>query len=132
MAREPNWLNRDAVLAMHSELVAEHGGADGIRDDGLFDSALARPQNAWAYSSPRPSRADCAASLCFGLAKNHAFVDGNKRIALAAAAVFLEINGYELDAPEVEAAAVIQDVAAGKLTESALAAWFEKNSRRLK
>ena len=88
------WINRQVLLLLHDESLAEHGGAPGLRDEVLLDSALGRPQNLLAYGSPDLS--DLAASYGYGLAKNHAFVDGNKRIAFAAADVFLRINGWRL------------------------------------
>jgi death on curing protein len=118
---EPRWLTRELVIAIQSELIAEHGGRARIRDEALLESALARPQNARAYG--RPSLAELGAAYCFGLARNHPFVDGNKRTALAALDVFLLMNGHELDCPEPEAVHVILELAAGRLTEAELAAW---------
>lgn len=133
MPKKPKWLIKDVVLAMHGELIAEHGGDGGVRDEGLLDSALARPQNLWAYGDPPPSLKECAAALCIALAKNHPFVDGNKRVALAASFVFLRINGWRLRAPEVEAVTLIQEVASGGIKDPAIvAAWFEKHCEKIK
>lgn len=114
---------------MQLELLAEHGGLAGLRDEGLLESALARPRNLLAYGSP--SLSELAAAYGFGLARNHPFLDGNKRIALATMGVFLDVNGYELTAPQVEAVTVIMRLAAGELKESQLAAWIAANMRAL-
>jgi death on curing protein len=119
---EPRWLSRQVIGAMHAELIREHGGSLGVRDDGLIDSALARPINRWNYGETDLPR--LAAAYCYGLAKNHGFVDGNKRIAFMAAYVFLRLNGLELEAPEAEAYAAVSDLAAGVSTESEFSAWI--------
>jgi len=113
---------------MHGALIAEHGGASGVRDDGLLASALARPKNRKLSSRPA-SLFDLAAAYAFGIVRNHPFVDGNKRVALMAAYVFLEMNGQLLDAPEVEAASVIARIAAGKAEERELSTWLRENCR---
>lgn len=122
---EPRWLLQEVVLAIHKMLIAEHGGLPGIRDQGLLDSALARPRQQAAYGK-KNSIFQLAAAYSYGLARNHPFVDGNKRIALTAAAVFLEINGHTLNAPEAEAVLMYQQVADGTLTEQALAEWIRE------
>jgi death on curing protein len=123
---DPVWLNRRALELLHSESIAEHGGADGLRDEGLFESALARPQNLLAYEGvTEPAR--LAASYAFGLAKNHAFVDGNKRIAFIAAALFLRLNGFRLVAEQAEATLVMLSVASGAFSENELAEWIRKH-----
>lgn len=94
MATSPRWLLRDVVLALHAEQLAEHGGPEGMRDQGAFESALARPENLFAYGDP--DTADLAAAYAFGLARNHAFTDGNKRISFAACISFLRLNGFDL------------------------------------
>ena len=98
------WIDRALALAMHDRQLAEHGGGSGVRDEGMLDSALARPQQRHAYGDPPPDLADLAASLAFGLARNHPFVDGNKRVSLGACLVFLRLNGLEPvpDGPEWE------------------------------
>ena len=123
---EPVWLDESEVLALHSKLVAEHGGLNALRDAGLLSSALARPLNLLAYGSP--ALHELAAAYCYGLVRNHPFVDGNKRVGLAAADVFLQLNGYELTATEMEAVAVIRDLAAGEIDEATLASWIEANA----
>lgn len=123
---EPVWLNRRALELLHSQSIAEHGGADGLRDEGLFESALARPQNLLAYEGvTEPAR--LAAAYVFGLAKNHAFVDGNKRIAFIAAALFLRLNECRLVADQAEATLVMLSVASGAFSESELAEWIRKH-----
>jgi death-on-curing protein len=121
--KEPVWLLPEVVISVHQMLLAEHGGASGIRDEALLDSALNRPQQHFAYGDYL-SICELASSYCFGLTKNHPFVDGNKRVALTIAAIFLEINGYSLNAPEPDAAVTIEQLAAGNLTEADLANWF--------
>jgi death-on-curing protein len=119
------WLDARTIRAIHLELLAEHGGLPGLRDEGLLESALARPKNLMAYGTP--SLHQLAASYGFGLAKNHPFLDGNKRIALVAMAVFLDINRYELVASQPDAVNTILALAAGGLNEEQLAVWIESN-----
>ena len=126
---EPLWLDKRIALALHEELLREHGGLAGVRDEGLLESALARPQNLAAYGDP--TLAEMAAAYAFGIARNHPFVDGNKRTALMTAYTFLRTNGLRLIAPEVEAVAVIRDLAAGELGEDELARWIEENMDRV-
>ncbi len=126
---EPIWLDKRIALALHESLIREFGGSGGVRDEGLLESALARPQNQAAYGDP--SLPDMAAAYAFGIARNHAFVDGNKRTALMAAYAFLRMNGLRLTAPEVEAVAVIRDLAAGEIDEPELAAWIAANVEEL-
>jgi death-on-curing protein len=121
------WLDSDALLTAHDEQLAEHGGATGIRDQGLFESALARPKNLAAYGTP--DAAALAAAYTYGLAKNHAFVDGNKRIALVALESFLALNGFDLTADDSQAVMVILSVASGAFNEDDLAMWIRKNQR---
>ena len=122
---EPIWLDKRIALALHESLIREFGGSGGVRDEGLLESALARPQNQAAYGDP--SLPEMAAAYAFGIARNHAFVDGNKRTALMAAYAFLRMNGMRLTAPEVEAVAVIRDLAAGEIDEPEVAAWIAAN-----
>lgn len=121
---EPLWLLSEVIIAVHSMLLDEHGGSSGIRDQKLPESALARPLQKYNYE-PDSSLYSLAASYSYGLAKNHPFVDGNKRVALTAGLVFLEINGIGSSAPEIEAAAIFEKFAAGKIREKELAQWFE-------
>ncbi|MCG7869894.1 MAG: type II toxin-antitoxin system death-on-curing family toxin [Candidatus Thiodiazotropha taylori] len=121
--KEPVWVLHEVVIAVHQSLLAEHGGAPGIRDETLLESALNRPRQRFEYTD-ESSIFDLAASYCYGLASNHPFVDGNKRIALTIAAVFLELNGFSLTAPEPNAVVIIEQLAAGKLSEDDLSAWL--------
>ncbi|MGS2724018.1 type II toxin-antitoxin system death-on-curing family toxin [Porticoccus sp. GXU_MW_L64] len=125
--KEPVWILGDVVEAVHSMLLSEHGGGDGIRDKNLLDSALARAKQKYAYQ-PDISIFELAATYSFGLAKNHPFVDGNKRIAFVIGTLFLELNGYTLKASEPDAAVVFESLAAGKMGESELSIWFKENS----
>ena len=116
------WVDKQALLLLHDESLAEHGGASGLRDEGLLDSALARPLNLNAYGTP--DFADLAASYAIGLAKNHAFVDGNKRSAFLATGMFLHANGYRLSVSQVDATLTMLAVAAGEMDEASFAAWL--------
>ena len=116
------WVNRQVLLLLHDESLAEHGGAPGLRDEGLLDSALARPLNLALYE--QPDVAGLAASYGVGLAKNHAFVDGNKRAAFLATGMFLAVNGYRLRATQADATLTVMDVAAGVMHEAAFAQWI--------
>ena len=120
---EPVWLDRTIVEALHADQVREHGGQLGLRDAGLLESALARPQHVWTYE-PGADLQTLAAEYGFGLAKNHAFLDGNKRIAFVAMNVFLILNGLEIAAPEPSVVATMLDAAEGKIDRAALAAWL--------
>ncbi len=123
---EPKWVRRDVLELFHSQSLAEHGGAEGLRDEGLFESALARPRNLHAYEGAT-DLARLAASYAIGLAKNHAFVDGNKRIAFIAAGMFLRLNGMKLIAKQAEATLVMLSVASSAMDEIELAEWFRRN-----
>lgn len=128
--KEPEWVLRDTVLLLHEQSLAEHGGSPGIRDEGLLDSALGKPQNLFSYG--HPAIFDLAASYVFGLVKNHPFLDGNKRTGFVVGVLFLQLNGYYLTATEADAAIRTLALAAGEMTESVYAAWLETNSKRLK
>ena len=120
------WLNRRLVDAIHLRLLQRHGGAHGIRDAALLESALARPQNLAAYGEPTVF--DLAASVAFGIARNHPFIDGNKRTAFLASVLFLRMNGQEFNAEQAEAALIFLRLAAGELSETELAEWLRQNS----
>ena len=124
----PVWVLRETVLTLHEQSLAEFGGVAGIRDEGLLDSALAKPENLFAYG--KPTLFELAASYGFGLVKNHPFVDGNKRVGFIVAVVFLELNGYRFQATEAEAAVRTLALAAGEISEADFAAWLKANSRR--
>jgi death on curing protein len=126
VAIEPAWLNRPILEALHADQIMEHGGSLGSRDQGLLESALARPQQKWHYE-PSVDLATLSAAYAFGIAKNHPFVDGNKRAALVAAYTFLAINGFELEAPEPETVTMIFGTADGSLSEDDLAAWIRSH-----
>jgi death-on-curing protein len=126
--KRPVWLLKETVLALHERLLAEFGGSSGLRDEGLLESALARPENLFAYG--RPTVFDLAASCAFGLVNNHPFVDGNKRIGFAAATVFLEINGWRFQATEGDATIQTLALAAGALNETGYSSWLKANSKR--
>lgn len=121
------WVSKQALLLLHAESLAEHGGGTGMRDEGLLDSALARPLNLAAYGEP--DFAALAASYGMGVAKNHPFVDGNKRAALLATGLFLHINGYRLTASQADTTLTVLSVAAGDLTEDAFAAWLRQHAQ---
>lgn len=127
--KEPAWLLPEAVIVVQEMQIARFGGSGGLRDAGLLESALARPVNKHAYD-PEATVFDLAAAYAFGLARNHPFVDGNKRIAFAAAAIFLSENGYELAPEKMGALETILKLAAGELEEDELARWIEANSRK--
>ncbi len=126
---EPEWLDIDIVLDFHAEQLALFGGADGIRDLGLLESALARPVNKFAYGET--AIAALAAAYGFGISRNHPFIDGNKRTSLASMIVFLGLNGIDLDAPPEAATAMILGLAAGEITEDVLASWIADHIRPL-
>jgi death-on-curing protein len=121
------WVAAEVLLAVHEEQLAEHGGAAGVRDLGLFESALARPQNQAAYGNP--DAADLAAAYGVGLAKNHPFIDGNKRTAFVAVELFLALNGHDLVADDADCVLTMLAVAAGSLDEPGFAAWLRTHSR---
>jgi death on curing protein len=126
--KEPQWVLRETVVAFHERLLAEFGGLGGVRDEGLLESALARPVNLFAYDQPR--LADLAAAYAVGLIRNHPFLDGNKRVGFAVAVLFLELNGRRFAAPEAEAAVKTLALAARELDERAYAAWLQKRSTK--
>jgi death-on-curing protein len=124
---EPKWLGVEAVLVMHEEQLAEHGGATGIRDLGLLESALARPRNAWSYG--QDDLVALGALYAAGVMRNHAFVDGNKRTGFLAAYSFLYINGLEIVADEAEVIVQCLSLAASEIDEAEFAAWLRENVR---
>ena len=126
---EPEWLDLAIVLDFHAEQLSLFGGAEGIRDLGLLESALARPVNKFAYGER--DLAALAAAYGFDIARNHAFVDGNKRTALASIIVFLGLNGVDLDAPQGASTAIILGLAAGEIAEEDLARWISDHCRPL-
>jgi death-on-curing protein len=123
------WIERPFAIAIHERQLAEHGGGIGVRDEHLLDSALARPQQAHAYGDPPPDLADLAASLAFGLARNHPFIDGNKRTAAVACETFIMLNGGTLDADDLELYPQYLALAEGSLPEAEFAAWLRQHIR---
>jgi death-on-curing protein len=123
--KEPTWLTYEQVIAIHSRQLRRFGGAAGLRDDGLLASALERPINKWQYEQVELS--SLAAAYAFGLAKNYAFIDGNKRIAFMAMVVFLRSNGVAFAPDQAEATAMIMALAAGEVSEESLARWIRDN-----
>jgi death-on-curing protein len=126
--KEPRWIDKHALLLMHGVALARFGGDEGIRDEGLLDAALARPRNRFAYGDAK-DLADLAAAYAFGLAKNHPFLDGNKRAAFVACAVFLEMNGKKLRPEIADAIEAVIALAAGAIAEPQFAAWLRANQR---
>lgn len=118
------WVEKALVLGIHDRQLAEHGGSSGVRDETLLESALARPRQMFAYADPPPDLADLAASLAFGLARNHPFVDGNKRTAAVSCETFIQLNGATLEATDLELYPVYLALAEGKLSEKDFAAWL--------
>ena len=123
------WISRALALAIHERQLAEHGGGTGIRDEGLLESALAKPQQLHAYGEPPPDLAHLAASLAFGLARNHPFVDGNKRTAHVCYRVFLALNDARLDADDEDKYVQMLALADGSLSEPDFAAWLRPRLR---
>ena len=130
--QEPIWITKEAALAMHERQLAEHGGGAGVRDEGLLESALSRPQNQFFYKDEHVSIFDMAAAYAYGIATNHPFVDGNKRSALAVAQTFLALHGYWFSGSFEEEYDVFIKLASGVIDEETLATWFEKNSEKRK
>lgn len=120
---EPVWIRPDVVRVIHSRQIAEHGGADGVRGEELLASALDRPRNLHAYGDPRPDLAALAAAYGYGIARNHPFMDGNKRTALVLTRLFLALNGFAFTASAASKYGTMMRLAAGDLTEAAFAAW---------
>lgn len=125
MSKSPDWLTVEMIVAIHDEQLAIHGGPSGIRDAGMLESALDRPRNKWAYENAELP--ELAAAYGYGIAKNHPFVDGNKRTSLLAVYTFLGINGIDFIVPEAEAAAMILALAAGEVSEESLTRWIADN-----
>jgi len=126
---EPKWLTTIQVKMLHAESLNYFGGSPGIRDETLLESALGRPQNKWAYS-PDVSIFELAAAYGFGIARNHAFIDGNKRAALLAMRAFLFRNGFVLSPDEIETVTMIEGLASGAVVEEVLTNWLESNSKK--
>ncbi|MBP6900810.1 MAG: type II toxin-antitoxin system death-on-curing family toxin [Burkholderiaceae bacterium] len=120
------WVDRRLLVLLHDESLAMHGGASGLRDEGLLDSALMRPQNLAGYGDPPPDLAGLAACYAFGLAQNHPFVDGNKRAAFLSVGLFLGLNGHRLTASQAEATVAMFALAGGDWDEATFTAWLRE------
>ena len=127
--KEPYWLTREECLALHEMMLSQYGGSEGLRDENMLESALAKPRQLFAYG--KPTVFDLAASYVFGVVKNHPFIDGNKRTGFMLGAGFLERNGYEFHASEAEAVVHTLALAAGEMSEAKYAAWLQANSHRV-
>ena len=127
MISEPSWIREDVVLAIHKRQIAEHGGAEGLRDYGLLSSALSKPLNLYQYGNPKPDIAALASSYACGIANNDPFVDGNKRTALVTCRLFLKLNDADLKASGEEKYKAIIQLTTGKLTEEDFAEWIRSN-----
>ena len=128
MSKAPAWVDKRALLLLHQESLAQFGGAAGLRDEGLLDSALARPINKYTYEGCL-DLATLAAAYGFGLVRNHAFVDGNKRAAFLAVGIFLVINGQRLSAKPIDAIEAVASLSDGSMEEARFAEWIRKNIR---
>ncbi len=126
MRKEPKWISKQAVFALHERLLADHGGAPGLLDEGSLDAALASPKNHFEYE--QADTFQLAAAYAYAITQNHPFIDGNKRVALTAAGVFLELNGHRLDAPEAEAVAATTALSTRQLDEHGFAEWLRASS----
>lgn len=121
---DPIWINKELAVAIHQRQLAEHGGADGVRDVGLLEAALSRPRHQFAYEDPTPDIASLAAAYAFGIAKNHAFIDGNKRTAYVVCRTFLLLNGLDMTADRATRYATFLAIADGSMSEESLAVWL--------
>lgn len=126
---EPIWISLDLIMAIHERQLAEHGGGRGVRDQGMLESALARPEQTFAYGGVGMDVVELAAAYAFGLSRNHPFVDGNKRTAAVACEVFLELNGHHLLASDEDLYPLFMALAAGEVDEPALVQWLREHVR---
>jgi death-on-curing protein len=129
--KEPCWINPRALLLLHAESLAEHGGLSGFRDENAFHAALGRPQHVFNYE-PDADLARLAGAYCFGFIRDHPFNDGNKRAGFLAILLFLDLNGFEFRTEQIDAIQVILKVAAGKMRESELISWIRDHMRRIR
>ncbi|PYX28539.1 MAG: type II toxin-antitoxin system death-on-curing family toxin [Acidobacteria bacterium] len=129
--KQPNWIDPRALLLLHGESLAEHGGSKGLRDENAFHSALARPQHVFRYK-PDAGMAQLAGAYGFGLIRDHPFNDGNKRVGFLAILLFLDLNGFELNVDQIDAIQTIMNVAGGELSETELTNWIRTHLRRAK
>jgi death-on-curing protein len=124
---DPHWITDEVVRSMHTKLLRRYGGADGLRDESLLASAMARPQQLLNYGDPPPNIFELAASYSYGIVKNHPFIDGNKRTGFMIGYAFLFANGYHLQAPEIEAYKMTVDLASSNITEADYANWLSNS-----
>ncbi|WP_213805620.1 type II toxin-antitoxin system death-on-curing family toxin [Granulicella sp. dw_53] len=129
--KKPRWVGLEEAAVLHQMLLAEHGGASGIRDSGLFESAMDRPRNLHAYADPPATLFQLAAAYAFGLARNHPFVDGNKRIAFVVSLTFLRLNGFTVTATQEALYLTFYALAAGEISEAGLALWLQQHASPL-
>ena len=128
--KEPHWIDRRAMVLLHAESLAEHGGRAGVVDEGLLESALSRPRQIFTYEAS-PDLARLAAAYAAGLVRDHPFEDGNKRAAFLAAGLFLELNGFRLAVSQVDATRAVLALAAGEMKEEEFASWIRGHTKRL-
>ena len=128
---DPIWISVELAIAIHKRQLAEHGGADGVRDMGLLESAISRPRHLFAYEQPTPSIPALAAAYAFGIARNHAFIDGNKRTAYVVCRTFLVLNGFDLTATKEQRYQMFLDLAAGSISQEQLTVWLLSHSTTL-
>jgi len=126
---DPIWITTELTIAIHERQLAEHGGAEGVRDVGLLESALARPRQQFAYEDPTPSIPALAAAYAYGIARNHAFIDGNKRTAYVVCRTFLILNGFDLTAERIDRYTTFLSLAEGSLSEAELSKWLGANTK---
>lgn len=126
---EPIWISEQLAKAMHADQISQHGGTPGVRDQNLLSASLARPRHLFAYGD-NPTLFDLAAAYGYGLAKNHPFIDGNKRTAFVVMATFLELNGSSLDAPEIEVVILMERLATDQESQDSVAEWLKENCRQ--
>jgi len=124
---EPVWIRDDVIIAIHRRQLSEHGGGDGVRDLGLLDSALNKPKNLYHYNDPKPDLAKLAASYAYGIARNHPFVDGNKRTAFVACRLFLKLNGADIEVSQEGKYNTFLKLAAGEISEEELVEWISSH-----
>jgi death on curing protein len=132
MTPEPVWILPEAALAIHKRQIAEHGGGSGLRDSGLLESAIAKPKNVFFYNNQKVRIPELAAAYAYGIARNHPFVDGNKRTALVISLLFLKLNQWELSCAADDLYKTFMELAEGSISETHLSAWFTRNSQQAK
>ncbi|MGN6505875.1 MAG: type II toxin-antitoxin system death-on-curing family toxin [Tepidisphaeraceae bacterium] len=127
---DPIWISETLALTIHARQLSEHGGQEGVRDQGLLQSALGKPRNLFGYTEPTPTIPALAAAYAFGIARNHPFLDGNKRTAAVVCELFIELNGWQLTANDADWTIVMLQLAAGELSEQAFTDWLSAHTKR--